>query len=364
MKKQIFKKMSNVSIYYNGDSEIRLRKGVWNFEEVAINLNYVSENLAKAIKEIFSNIDENIEYSLEKVNTDCELSVDEFMNLSSMLEELHSQNYLCDETTNNIDLILKDIIGGSISKRFGFYQSNSFAPILLLCDNTIVADTIVRQGEDLSMPIKTVSDIMIDKLMSLDISNMDPLTTKENLSEIVSELDIYPSFLIVLEKPNMKLIRAFNRALKIMNKSATLVMLDGPFVTMTTVKPPETGCLECFENRVVARMEEMSIYQNFVSQSKFEQKDYTYVTPILNTFAMLGLQEMLLILATGKSKFIGRVLSIYLPLFEVQIQDLLRIPVCPACGAFACAEFEEMYTSTQNIVGKLVDKVILTRNKK
>lgn len=364
MKKNIYRKMPNVTIYYNGSSEIRLRKGVWNFEEVAIHLDTVSANVAAAIKEIMSCIDVNQDYSLEKINATYELSVDEFMNLSSMLEELCSQYYLCDNETNQTDLILKDIIGGSISKRFGFYKSNSFSPILLICDNKIVSESIVHQGEYLSMPVKIVSPTLIEKLMSFDLTNIDPLATKAALSEIVSELDIYPTFLIVLEKPNMKLIRAFNRALKEMNKSATLVMLDGPFITLTTVKPPETGCLECFENRVLARMEEMSIYQDFVAQSKFEKKDFTYLTPILNTFAMLGLQEMLLVLATGKAKFIGRVMSIYLPLFEIQIQDLLRIPVCPACGSFSCAEFEEMYTSTQNIVEKLVNKVILTKNQK
>lgn len=362
MKNKIYRKMPNVSIYYNGAEELRLRKGVWNFEEAALNLNSVSENLAGAIRKVFEAIDENRDYSMEKINAEYELSVDEFMNLSSMLEELYSQNYLCDEESNNIDLILKDLIGGTISRRFGFYKANSFSPILLLSDNKIVKETITAQGELLSMPVKNISPELIDRLMKLDITNTDPLSTNEDLSGIVSELDLYPAFLLVLEKPNVKLLRAFNRTLIAMNKSATLVMLDGPFVTLTTVKPPETGCLECFENRVLARMEEMGTYQEFVSQSKFEQRDFTYATPVLNTFAMLGLQEMLMILATGKSKFIGRVFSVYLPLFEIQIQDLMRIPICPACGMFARAEFEEMYTSTQNIVGKLMDKVILTKN--
>lgn len=223
-------------------------------------------------------------------------------------------------------------------------------------------DSIIRQGETMTIPVKPIASDTLEKLLSLDLSNTDPIISHRELSSVVNDLDIYPTFLIVLEKPNMKLIRAFNRALKEMNKSATLVMLDGPFITLTTIKLPETGCFECLENRILARMEEMSAYQNFVSQSKFEKKDFTFITPILNTFASLGLQEMLLILATGKSKFVGRVMSIYLPLFEVQIQDLLRIPVCPACGMFSKAEFEEMYTSTQNIVGKLVKKVILTKN--
>jgi len=45
------------------------------------------------------------------------------------------------------------------------------------------------------------------------------------------------------------------------------------------------------------------------------------------------------------------------PLMEIQVQRLLRVPFCPACGFVAEAKMEEMYTSSKKIVDRVVDRI-------
>ena len=51
-------------------------------------------------------------------------------------------------------------------------------------------------------------------------------------------------------------LRNLNRVLVQTSQVLSLSLLDGPFTTVFTIKPPETGCFECFEQRLLARMEE------------------------------------------------------------------------------------------------------------
>jgi hypothetical protein len=55
----------------------------------------------------------------------------------------------------------------------------------------------------------------------------------------------------------------------------------------------------------------------------------------------------------------GRVVNVYLPLLEVQVQDLLRVPYCPACGYVARGQMNEMYTSTKRLVSDMLGRIAI-----
>ena len=69
--------------------------------------------------------------------------------------------------------------------------------------------------------------------------------------------------------------------------------------------------------------------------------------------------EGLTISAIGKSKFAGRALNTYVPVMELQVEDILRVPYCPACGTIAKAQIDEMYTSSKKLVDTILEKIEL-----
>src|SRR5699024_8068259 len=137
---------------------------------------------------------------------------------------------------------------------------------------------------------------------------------------------LYPFSCVVVsfERPRLALLRNLNRLLLKTSTPLILSILDGPFLNMTTVKGGETACYECFENRVITRNESLAVYENFVKQTGGVdvKREATYMTPILQTFTSLALFEAFLLATVNRSKFVGRVLNIYIPLIEIQVQDL------------------------------------------
>ena len=44
---------------------------------------------------------------------------------------------------------------------------------------------------------------------------------------------------------------------------------------------------------------------------------------------------------------------------ELQVEDILRVPYCPACGTIAKAQIDEMYTSSKKLVDTILEKIEL-----
>jgi hypothetical protein len=59
----------------------------------------------------------------------------------------------------------------------------------------------------------------------------------------------------------------------------------------------------------------------------------------------------------GMTRLSGRMISVYQPLLEIQVQDLLRVPHCPACGFISKAQVDEMYTSSKRILTDMMGKI-------
>ena len=54
-----YKVQDNVNIYFNGDNEVRFRKGIWNYEEATLDLNWFeSDNLRNAVVDVIKNLQE------------------------------------------------------------------------------------------------------------------------------------------------------------------------------------------------------------------------------------------------------------------------------------------------------------------
>lgn len=87
---------------------------------------------------------------------------------------------------------------------------------------------------------------------------------------------------------------------------------------------------------MLARLQDHTLYQRFASQQlpPTQPVSSSYV-PLLNVLMNLVVSEAFIIAQTGSSKFEGRLLSVYLPTLEIQVQDILKMSNSQTQGALA-----------------------------
>ena len=137
-----------------------------------------------------------------------------------------------------------------------------------------------------------------------------------------------------------------------------LGMIDGPFMTVLSTLPMESGCFECFEHRMLARLEDTLVYHQFVRGAGMGSRaNGRWLAPQLHMLLAMALSEAFLYATVGMLRLAGRILNIYLPLLEIQVQDLLRNPYCPACGFISKSQMNEMYTSSTRLIADMMAKV-------
>lgn len=361
---RIYKLGESTEIFFNGDTEITFRKGVWNYEEALLDLSVFDDGAQEIVLAVMRTLSEGGSVTPEALQELFGTDQDNAEKTASLLEELSEQAYLSNGGEQRIKELITHLIGGTAS--LGFDGTlNGQAGTLLVCDSGIVSKQLADMSRQISLPMDVLSDEDASEVVAADLTGkLDALKTEKAMEPLTAIFAPYSSVLVCMQRPHIKLLRNLNRILLRMDIPFVVCLIDGPFLSVMTIKGYETGCFECYETRVMARLESMSAYRSYVERTSgnLRKSDLTSVTPILNMIASLGLFEAFLINTIHKAKLAGRIFNIYLPLLEVQVQDLLRVPFCSACGHIAKAEYEEMYTSSEEIVAKLVEHVELSKD--
>jgi thiazole/oxazole-forming peptide maturase SagC family component len=227
-----------------------------------------------------------------------------------------------------------------------------------------IKDHAARLAGEIGLPLSVMTEADFASITRLDLTTRyDGYTTHEQLDYVTKLIAPYAAIVGCMERPHIAFLRNLNRALIQTTIPLSLALLDGPFTSLFTIKPPETGCFECFELRLMARMQDIVAYQQFIDHTRgrtMGETPKTFLTPLMCSLAAQALFEGFLIASIGKAKLAGRLLNTYLPIMEIQVQDLLRIPFCPACGFISKAQRDEMYTSTKKIVDRVMERVVIT----
>ncbi|MBN1519085.1 MAG: hypothetical protein JW923_03245 [Spirochaetales bacterium] len=352
-----------VRIFSNGQDELRFRKGIWNFEEATLNLSSLSGALKDTVTHILGELAAERPIDPEDVFKARGLSQDEAATVSSVLDALESQKYLTSSSDAQTRRLVREIIGGTVVDRFTG-DLGALKPVLFYADTEYQRDAAMKLAAEIKLPLTCMTDKDAADLAAADLTTKyDALPVNVRMDEFKKIVEPFCCVLVSMARPHVKFLRNLNRVLIELTKPLVLTMMDGPFMTLFTIKPPETGCFECFENRVLARMENLSVYSNFVDQTggALKVRDTTLTSPILQSMTSTAIFEALMISSIGRAKLAGRVLNIYVPVLEIQMQDLLRVPFCPACGFMAKAEMQEMYASSKRIVDQLIDTVVIEK---
>lgn len=162
----------------------------------------------------------------------------------------------------------------------------------------------------------------------------------------------------MVASPNVSLLRNLNRLLVGAEKPLILGLVDGPFLHALSTLATETGCFECFEQRMLARLEDTVVYHQFVQATGGgTNSGGPWLSPQLHTLTATVISEAFLYSTLGMMRLAGRIVSVYQPLLEIQVQDLLRVPYCPACGFISKAQVNELYTSSKRIMTDMMAKI-------
>ncbi|NOX62160.1 MAG: hypothetical protein GXP42_09485 [Chloroflexi bacterium] len=352
----------SVRIYSSGTDEIRIRKGVWNYEEAILNYGGLSENLQNAVLKLFDRLEAGQFVDVVDLMDAEQLTPEEKELFSGLIDSLRYQSYVYSEHDSDSQKLLFELLGGSATG--GFYApTQHIRPVLFFGDNQSIREYARMLAKEVDIPLTVMSDAEIKDIAAMDLTTcQDGYATTKQLNEVVRFIERFGCIVGCMEKPHISFLRNINRALVRTSQTLCMALLDGPFTSVFTIKPPETGCFECYELRLLARMQEMTVYRKFVEQSRLSARrknGNTYTTPLMHALTSQAMFEGFLVSSIGKAKLAGRALNTYLPILEIQVQDILRVPFCPACGFVARAKMEEMYTSTHAIVEKLVSSIII-----
>jgi len=206
----------------------------------------------------------------------------------------------------------------------------------------------------------TVIDLnSIPNLFQYDSTECTNATEILEFYEINKSLSNFETVMVVLGYPHPTLLRNLNRIFIHYELPWVFTTLDGPFIILTTFIPQHTACFECFELRITSQMRAVQEYKSFISllSNKIPSSKNIEFTPILQIPISIAINELMILSSFKSNHFVGRLLSIYLPFFEIQMQDVLRIPICPACGHTSKATMNELYFDFRRFISDVTDKL-------
>ena len=111
---------------------------------------------------------------------------------------------------------------------------------------------------------------------------------------------------------------------------------------------------------LISRLEDHVQYARFIEETRTDVETFKTDRPnqiLMDLLANLSFAEGFMYSVVGSSRFSGRLLSIYLPTLEIQMQNLLRVPFCEACGTVSRAKFKELNISSRRIIDDLTEHV-------
>lgn len=344
-----------VRIFRTGD-EIRLRKGVWNHQEATLRLAGQPPPVVAILNAAYETLLGGKAVDLAAVAAAQGVNGDSLKQFQDLFEMLKQQQYLRASTQKEAARTVGSLLGGTL----GFEeQIASPRPVMLFSDGDYTTRSAKLLAQEMGLPLDPADADLVRALTTTDLTQRgDALDHVDAVARLEKIFQPYSCVVACLAAPNLTLLRNLNRLLIRAEKPLIAGLIDGPFVIALSTLATETGCFECFEQRSLARLEDTAVYHEFVRATAGDNGTAAkWAAPQLHMLVSTILAEGFLYASFGMMRLAGRIVSVYLPLLEIQVQDLLRIPYCPACGFVSRAQMNEMYTSTRRIVTDMLEKI-------
>ncbi|MFC5888627.1 hypothetical protein ACFP0N_27025 [Kitasatospora aburaviensis] len=333
---------------------VRLRWGIWNFSEVNVDLRAESPAVRAAMTALFARLAAG-EPADEFVAEAVDLTPVERANLRLAVNELRQAGFLAHDRPSEHGAEMARALLGNLDL-YGAGESVD-ATVGFAADSPSATAYLAGQAETLGVPLEPLPADFLDGLRSADLtSGMGGLAAADALKRLSAAVEHCDSLVVHLGQASILTLRNLNRLVCHLEKPVVVGLVDGPFATVVGAESPRTGCLECFEQRSLARLEDHIGYHAFVGAGAAAGTGRANGVESLICAHLVN--EAVLLRSLGTSRFLGRALSVYLPTYEMQAQDVLRIGTCPACGHVARDIVREINFSSRVVVDRHVREAL------
>lgn len=348
---------STARILEDGAGRFRIRTGVWNFEEAVIDVSNEPPAVATSVSSALRALaDGPIDVS---AHLDEQLQPVERANVERLFADLTEAGIVVPPQEGADQHALTAALLGRLVSPYPGADDLTDRKVMFWSDSPIADHQAKQLSDQLGLPLLFLPEAVAGQLASTDLtSRMEGMATEHQIADLREQLTGPVAIVTCFQRPSVPTLRNLNRVLDGQETPWISAFIDGPFVSMVGVKSPLTGCFECFEQRSLARLEDHVSYHEFARAPLSTAPSQAKEAPVMSMLATMALTEGYLHAAVGTSRFSGRALSIHLPTFEIQAQDLLRMPNCPGCGRVARQRIKEVNFSTRAAVDRIVTEVL------
>jgi thiazole/oxazole-forming peptide maturase SagC family component len=337
---------------------VRLRWGIWNFSEVTIDLRGESTAVQQALTGFFTLLATGATAPADFDGAPG-LNPVERANLQLVVNELRQAGFLALDRVPDRGTDMARVLLGNLNL-YGAAESFE-AGVGFASDSSSAVDYVSGQSAALGAKVDVLPPEFMQELHAADLtSGMGGLTAADTLARLTGYVEHCDSLVVCISQASILTLRNLNRLACAAEKPVVVGLIDGPFATVVGADSPRTGCLECFEQRSLARLEDHISYHAFVGSGLTGTAGGSGarangVEALLCAYLV---NEAVLLRTLGTSRFIGRALSVYLPTYEMQAQDVLRIATCPACGHVARDISQEINFNSRVVIDRHVEHAL------
>ncbi len=348
---------STARILQDDAGRFRIRTGVWNFEEAVIDVSQESEAVARTVRAALGALAEGPITLADHLDPD--LSPIERANVERLFVDLAQAGVVVPAQERLDQQAITAALLGRLSSPYPGVNEPPTGEVLFWTDTPAALESAQRLADSLRMRLSPMPEELTSELSRADLlSRIDGYRTEVDTARLRSMLTSAAAVVTVFQRPLVPTLRALNRLLDDQSVPWVSAFVDGPFITMLGLKPPYTGCFECFEQRSLSRLEDHVAYHQFVGAPVPQTGPQDTDAPMTHLLTSLAVTEGYLHVALGTSRMMGRALGIHLPTLEIQVQDLLRMPNCPCCGRVSRQRLREINFHSRAVVDRVVSEVL------
>lgn len=290
----------------------------------------------------------SIKYHFSKNELYIRLGVWDYIEIFLERDEFEKNNSDFDMFVSNfIDLLNKRIVDKEIFK-------DKYAQSIinkLIENNILLSDVQINKLNTVVITDKTNLPIINSYLKLVeqdftffDIKNLDFIN--ENINKLKN------SKVLVLSNPiSIKELESLNETFYRKKVTWTLGIADYQFIHIMTIAPQTSACFLCFEKSNSIRMNN---YENYVSYKNNESK---YINSGVSKNTVIQVLQYLINYGVENfNSLLGKVLSIYLPTGEFNIENLNKNTLCPLEGVCAKNISENLNLDAISTISKILNE--------
>ncbi|MBQ9495083.1 MAG: hypothetical protein IJR50_05530 [Treponema sp.] len=321
-----------LNVRYTLDSEnIYFKKGIWNTIDGIIPLNSINDKteFLQLLKRIESN-----GYCIETFKTHDEKLIEELLKNGFIIDCEKKEIQIAQVLTGN------EFIEKSASQNFDF-----------ITDSDFLSDELARIKNIYNFKANIIKSESLEELHDVNyFSKVNSLEYEKKMNLCRKKFNFPAPKLVIFENVSLPVFRNLNEIFN--GVPVSYGFLDGPFMIFTTLMNGQTGCWNCFENRMMTNVRDMVLYNRFKDIKPIACKTDVFnlhLTQLLH----FGLEEVFSWNLLNMTKFMGRAYFVYLPTFEFHLQNVDRLSSCETCGYLSINDAAEDNISLQRIISEL-----------